>query len=93
MLKLQRPILVGGIVLSFGLWLAQSAYDSVMELGEYTFWGAIAFGTGFWFLQQRRSQNQESLPPSTPVDLAAVENTIAFTETIITQLDQEPEAQ
>ncbi|WP_366510874.1 DUF697 domain-containing protein [Moorena sp. SIO3F7] len=93
MVKLRRPILVGGIVLSFGLWLAQSAYDSVMEIGEYTLWGAIAFGTGFWFLQQRRSQNQESLPRSTPVDLAAVENTIAFTETIITQLDQEPEAQ
>ncbi|NEP55237.1 MAG: hypothetical protein F6K65_43235, partial [Moorea sp. SIO3C2] len=45
MVKLRRPILVGGIVLSFGLWLAQSAYDSVMELGDYSLWDAIAFST------------------------------------------------
>ncbi|HAG81483.1 MAG TPA: hypothetical protein DCL61_09990, partial [Cyanobacteria bacterium UBA12227] len=87
--QLRRPILVGGIGLSFGLWVLGSIHESVAEFGEVGVLGAIALGTGWWFLQQRRSTKIEVSSPSLPLDRAVVEKAIAQAEPIISYLETE----
>ena len=74
--KLQRPILVGGIGLSSGLWLLQSLHHSLIQLGELSLVGAIAIGGGFWLFQQRTYKKKQS-PPDALLDRATVEKAIA----------------
>ena len=74
--KLGRPILVGGIGLSYGLWLLQSLHHSLIQLGEFGLVGAITIGSCFWLFQQQTFQNAH-LPPDTLLDRATVEKVIA----------------
>ena len=91
--QLRRPILVGGIGLSFGLWLLGSIHESVAEFGEVGVLGAIALGTGWWFLQQRRPTKIEVSSPSLPLDRAVVEKAIAQAEHTISYLETEAGSQ
>ncbi|MBP0018262.1 MAG: DUF697 domain-containing protein [Cyanobacteria bacterium SBLK] len=52
-LQLRKPILTGGIALSFGLWLWWNIRDTAMEIGELGLVGAIAIGGGFWWLKRQ----------------------------------------
>ncbi|MGL5194169.1 MAG: hypothetical protein ACRC8Y_11340, partial [Chroococcales cyanobacterium] len=52
-IKLQRPILIGGLGLSFGLWAMESLNHSWGEAGEFGVLGAIALGAGFWLFKKR----------------------------------------
>ncbi|HEY9599661.1 MAG TPA: DUF697 domain-containing protein [Cyanophyceae cyanobacterium] len=93
--KLRRPILVGGIGLSYGLWLLQSMHHSVVQLGELSVLGAIALGTGFWLFQQKTSKSLDLSSVSSPIDRETVEKAIAKAEQAINQLEAEtdnPEA-
>ena len=56
---MRKPILVGGVSISLGLWFWQSWQESLMEMGELTMMGAMALGAGFWLWQQKKP-----LPPS-----------------------------
>ena len=56
--KLQRPILVGGIGLSLLLWLLDSVQHSVAELGGTTMLGIMVASLGVWLLKRPKS-----LPP------------------------------
>lgn len=87
--KLQRPILVGGVGLSFSLWLLQSFHHSVGQLGEFGVLGAIALGAGLWLFQQQTSNNIELSSGGSPLDRATVEKAIAQTENLINQLETE----
>ncbi len=87
--KLQRPILVGGVGLSFSLWLLQSFHDSVAQLGEFGLFGLMALGAGFWLFQQKTSNNIELSSGASPLDRATVEKAIAQTESLINQLETE----
>src|SRR4028119_528213 len=87
--KLRRPILVGGIALSFGLWLLESVHDSVAELGEFGVLGAIALGTGLWLFQQKTSKEIEFSPVASPLNRDTVEKAIAQAENLINQLETE----
>jgi GTPase SAR1 family protein len=89
--KLRRPILVCGVGLSFSLWLLQSLYHSVVQLGELSIWSAIAVGTGLWLFQQRASQNVQLQPQSSPLDRATVEKAIAQAEGAVSHLKAEAE--
>jgi hypothetical protein len=91
--KLRRPILVGGIALSFGLWLLESAHDSVMELGEFGVLGAVALGTGLWLFQQKPSKDIDFSPVASPLDRVTVEKAIAQAESVINQLETEADNQ
>ncbi|MEA5516530.1 hypothetical protein [Nodularia sp. UHCC 0506] len=46
--KLQRPILVGGLGLSFSLWILQSWHDSIVQLSEFGLFSALAVGGGLF---------------------------------------------
>jgi GTPase SAR1 family protein len=91
--KLRRPILVGGIALSFGLWLLESVHDSLMELGEFGVLGAIALGTGLWLFQQKPSKEIDFSPVASPLDRVTVEKAIAQAESVINQLETEADNQ
>lgn len=91
--KLRRPILVGGIALSFGLWLLESVHDSLMELGEFGVLGAVALGTGLWLFQQKPSKEIDVSPVASPLDRVRVEKAIAQAESVINQLETEADNQ
>ena len=86
--KLRRPILVCGVGLSFSLWLVQSLHHSVVELGEFGIWSAIAVGAGLWLLRKGADQNAQPLHNS-PLDRATVEKAIAQAEGVVSQLEAE----
>ncbi|MEH1848483.1 MAG: DUF697 domain-containing protein [Nostoc sp.] len=89
--KLQRPILVGGLGLSFSLWMLQSWHHSIMQVGEFSLLSALAVGGGLWLFQQNRPKNSLEQLDAIFVDRAAVESAITKTEAVINQLAQEAE--
>ena len=89
--KLQRPILVGGLGLSFSLWMLDSWHDSIVQVGEFGLLSALAVGGGLWLFQQNRPKNSLEQLDGMVVDRTTVESAIAKTETVINQLAQEAE--
>jgi len=89
--KIKRPILVGGIGLSFGLWMLELLQGSVVEVGEWGILGTIAIATVIWLFGRNTSPKIELSPVSLPVDKEAVEQAIAQVETAINQLETEAE--
>ncbi|MEH2028010.1 YcjF family protein [Nostoc sp.] len=89
--KLQRPILVGGLGLSFSLWMLNSWHDSIVQVGEFGLLSALAVGGGLWLFQRNRPKDSLEQLNAMLVDRATVESAIAKTETVINQLAQEAE--
>ncbi|MHC5773339.1 YcjF family protein [Nostoc sp.] len=89
--KLQRPILVGGLGLSFSLWMLDSWHDSIVQVGEFGLLSALAVGGGLWLFQQNRPKDSLEQLDGMLVDRATVESAISKTETVINQLAQEAE--
>ncbi|MEH2358107.1 YcjF family protein [Nostoc sp.] len=89
--KLQRPILVGGLGLSFSLWMLDSWHDSIVQVGEFGLLSALAVGGGLWLFQQNRPKNSLEQLDGMLVDRATVESAISIAETVINQLAQEAE--
>jgi uncharacterized protein (DUF697 family) len=77
--KLQRPILIGGLGLSFGLWAMESLNHSWGEAGEFGVLGAIAVGAGFWLFKKRE--------PATIKPIAAESVTAEMLEQAKTQAE------
>ncbi|QSV61233.1 MAG: DUF697 domain-containing protein [Dolichospermum sp. LBC05a] len=88
MVKLQRPILVGGLGLSFSLWMLDSWHDSMMQVGEFGLLSALAVGGGLWLFNKNQPQLGEQLNDMV-VNRADVDKAIAQTQVIINQLAQE----
>lgn len=93
-MKLKRPILVGGLGLSASLWLLNSLGHS--PLGHAFadgpgLLGAIALGSGLWWLKKSRTSSIAVEPPLAlgSVDKAAVEAAIAAVETALAGLIEE----
>ncbi|WP_375472345.1 YcjF family protein [uncultured Nostoc sp.] len=89
--KLQRPILVGGLGLSFSLWMLDSWHDSIVQAGEFGLLSALAVGGGLWLFRQNRPKDSLEQLDGMKVDRTTVESAIAKTETVINQLAQEAE--
>ncbi|MEA5579738.1 DUF697 domain-containing protein [Nodularia harveyana UHCC-0300] len=89
--KLQRPILVGGLGLSFSLWILQSWHDSIVQLSEFGLFSALAVGGGLWLFQKNRPKASLESLDGIVVDRSMVESAIATTQTIINQLAIEAE--
>ena len=51
--QLQRPLLIGGIGLSLGLWGLDSVSHSLAGVGDWLTLGTIAAGGGYWWYTQR----------------------------------------
>lgn len=87
-MKLQRPILVGGLGLSFSLWMLNSWHDSIVQVGEFGLLSALAVSGGLWLFNKNQPQLGEQLNDIV-VNRASVDKAIAQTEVIINQLTQE----
>jgi uncharacterized protein len=83
--RLQRPLLVGGIGLTLGLWGVDSVYHSLSGIGDWLTLGAIATGGGYWLYNQRGNKNTIS-PTKLEIDRATLDRAIAQVELVIQQL-------
>ena len=93
-MKLKRPLLVGGLGLSASLWLLSIVGSS--PLGHAVadgpgLLGAIAIGSGIWWLKKSTASAVTVEPPLAlgPVDRTAVEAAIAQVETCLETLTAE----
>jgi len=89
--KLQRPILVGGLGLSFSLWMLESWHHSIVQVGEFGLLSTLAVGSGLWLFQKNRPKDSLEQLDAMLVDRATVESAIAKAEAVINQLAQEAE--
>jgi GTP-binding protein EngB required for normal cell division/uncharacterized protein (DUF697 family) len=89
MIQVRKPILVGGISLSFLIWFWQIFQTSLTDLGSVTIVITMAFGLVLWALQ-RKSTTEISLTKK-PVSLSEekVKQAIAAIETLFTNLETE----
>ncbi len=88
--KLHKPILIGGIGLSAGLWLWDSVVNSsLVEMGELTVVGAVALGGGFWWLKQKVNLAPKDTGAVSPLNKEAVKEAIALAEKAISFLETE----
>ncbi|NER26251.1 MAG: DUF697 domain-containing protein [Symploca sp. SIO1C4] len=89
--KLRRPILVGGVGLSFLLWLLQSIHEEVVELGELGVLGLVVVGSWFWLFGSRKPKEIEFTPVPSTLDRETVTTAIAKSESLINHLESETE--
>jgi GTPase SAR1 family protein len=87
--KLKRPILVGGVGLSFTLWMLESWHDKVMQFGEFSLLSLLAVGGGLWLIKQNRPKPTDEQLDEMAIDRAMVENTIASSAIAINKLVEE----
>ncbi|MEM7555908.1 MAG: DUF697 domain-containing protein [Cyanobacteria bacterium P01_A01_bin.84] len=87
--KLQRPILIGGVGLSFLLWIVQSWHNSILHIGEWSLLSLAAIGGGLWLLKKNRILSKSDALNTIPVERATVENAIATSQIAINCLAQE----
>ena len=85
---LQRPILIGGLGLTFSVWLLDQFFPVVPDFAGTALWMAIALGSGFWVFQ-KRSKKVELKSLAFPVDRAKAEKALVAVEARINQLAQE----
>ncbi len=88
--KLRRPILVGGLALSFSLWILQSWYDSIVQVGEFSILSLVVVSGGLW-LWKRKHPKTDDVTETLPSDRQTVENAIFKAEVVINRLQQEAE--
>lgn len=89
--KLQRPILVGGLGISFSLWMVQSWHHSIMQVGELSLLSLLAVGGGLWLWKRKFPQEIAEQPSGMITERETAVSAIAKTETVINQLAQEAE--
>lgn len=92
---LKKPILVGGLGLTAGLWALQSFGDSALHAGGDLMWGTIALGSGYlWLRQYFKSSDNSAKSPAVLLPIAAnrtvVEQALTAVDALITQLQSEP---
>ncbi|MGB3639096.1 MAG: DUF697 domain-containing protein [Rivularia sp. (in: cyanobacteria)] len=87
--KLKRPILVGGVGLSFLAWMLESCHDKVMQFGEFSLLSLLAVGGGLWLIKQNLPKRIDEQLDEMAIDRATVENTIATSAIAINKLVEE----
>lgn len=87
--SVQRPLLIGGIALSFGLWILQSLHTSFQEFGEIGILGLIGVGAGLWWFRRGKTVNLDLSPLSQPLTEETVTKAIADTESLLHTLNAE----
>ncbi len=86
--RLQRPLLVGGIGLTMGLWGLDSLYHNLSAVGDVFTLGAIAAGGGYWWLNRQSGKAKVAAPPQ-EIDRTVLDKAIAQVELVIGQLATE----
>jgi uncharacterized protein (DUF697 family) len=87
--KRQRPLLVGGITLAFGIWLLETLNHALGEWSVYAVFLGAAGGIVWWVKQKTDQKPGLQLPQL--IDLSVVKQALAEAEKVITQLVTEVE--
>ncbi|MBD2071015.1 DUF697 domain-containing protein [Leptolyngbya sp. FACHB-671] len=87
--KLRKPILVGGLGLTAGVWLLHGLNPGVADFSGTAIWGALTVSSGFWWLRKRSIKPLDLTVPAIPVDRTAVEKALSAVETLVKQLAAE----
>jgi uncharacterized protein len=88
--KLQRPILVGGLGLSFVLWLFDTLQDTFTQVTEVSLLSLVAVGGGLLLFKQNRNSITKPLE-ELPRDRTTVVLAIEKAEVVVNQLANEAE--
>jgi len=82
--QLQRPLLIGGIGLTLGLWGLDSVSHSLAGAGDWLTLGTIAAGGGYWWYQRGK---QEQVPlAQVDIDRATLDRVLDQVELVIDRL-------
>lgn len=88
---IRQPILIGGLALTAGTWVLNWIHPGTAHLGESMMWGAIAVGSGLWWLQKPRTSKLDLSPTPVVLDRAAVEKSLATADHWLNRLKTEVE--
>ncbi len=83
--RLQRPLLIGGIGLTLGLWGLDSISHSLSGMGDLLTLGAIAAGGSYFWYNRRGSQGQIPLA-KVDINQATLDRVLSQVELVISQL-------
>jgi uncharacterized protein len=83
--RLQRPLLVGGIGLTLGLWGLDSVYHSLSGIGDLLAIATVTAGGGYWWYNQRNDRTTQS-PVKRDINQATLDRAIAQVELVINQI-------
>ncbi|MBD2022698.1 DUF697 domain-containing protein [Leptolyngbya sp. FACHB-36] len=88
--NLQRPLLVGGAVLALGI-LGLDILEHA--LGDWSVYALLAgaLGAGSWWLRRSSDSSHTALNPTSVVNPAIVNHTLAEAEQVLTQVSTEAE--
>ena len=87
---MRKPLLIGGVGLSFGLWAWSSLEHSFAQMGEYASLGLMVAGGGLWWWQRRQAAVAAPIIVShAPLKRADLDTAIAAAEAAIAQLEAE----
>jgi uncharacterized protein (DUF697 family) len=87
-MKLKRPVLIGGLGLTAGLWLLDAVDHSPVD-GSLVM-GALALGSGLWWLRKRwQPQPELTVPQLISVDREAVEQALTRVDSLVDKLISE----
>jgi uncharacterized protein len=82
---LQRPLLIGGIGLTVGLWGLDSVSHSLAGMGDLFTLGAVVAGGGYWWYSRRSSQQKVPVG-KIDIDRATLDQALNQIELVINQL-------
>ena len=80
--RVNKPILVVGIGISFLLWLLDSLHHRFLAVGEWGLLLLMAMGTGLWWWQKKTNENP-SFTPISPLTEEQVNQAIAQSQTML----------
>jgi uncharacterized protein len=83
---LQRPLLVGGIGLTLGLWGLDSMSHNLAGVGDLLTLGAVAAGGGYWWYSSRRNSQAKVPIGKVEIDKPTLDKALSQVELVITQL-------
>ncbi|MEO0947898.1 MAG: DUF697 domain-containing protein [Cyanobacteria bacterium J06641_5] len=89
---MRKPLLIGGVGLSFGLWAWSSVEQSLAlaQVGEYASLGLMVAGGGVWWWQRRQAAKEAPvIVAHAPLKHADLDTAVAAAEAAIARLEAE----
>lgn len=83
--RLQRPLLIGGLGLAFGLWGLDSVSHSLAGVGDWLTLGTLAAGGGYWWYS-RRGKSQQVPLARVEIDRLQIDRLSSQVALVISQL-------